>query len=337
MKNIKTGVFALLLALFASFAMASMPEKRLIVDTAFVAEAQKRGALLWDVRDAESYRKGHILGALNIGSIGSVLRFEHNEDYLPIEQIEKIFGDAGIDLSREIVVYGNKADPIVYFGLYTVQYFGGSNVHVYHGGIDDWKAARKETATETPKFAPLTLKLKTQPELTVSTEEVVSKIGTGAQIVDARSPKEFSGEDIRAIRGGHIPSAINIPFQKNWVDPDAHARLIKKEAANKDGMNLKSPEQLKALYARLDPDRETIVYCQSGVRAAESVAVLKDLGFKNVKVYDASWLGYANALSTPVENVSVFNVGQMNGKLEAMQRRIEAMERVLGEMMRAMK
>jgi thiosulfate/3-mercaptopyruvate sulfurtransferase len=292
---------------------------------------------LWDVRDAESYRRGHIPGALNIGNIGSALRYEHNEDYLPTAQIEKILGDAGIDPTREIVVYGDKADPFVYFGLFTAQYFGGNNATIYHGGIDDWKAAKKDVATEAPKHTPLTLKLKPRPELTVITEEVVGKLGASVQIVDARSPREFSGEDIRAIRGGHIPGAINIPFQKNWIDPDTPAKLAKKEVANKDGMGLKSPEQLKALYAKLDPDKETIVYCQSGVRAAESAAVLKDLGFKNVKVYDNSWLGYANALSTPVENASVFNVGQMNGKLDAMQRRIEAMERVLGEMMKAMK
>lgn len=336
MKNVKMGVFALLV-LFASFAMASAPEKRLIVDTAFVAEAIKRGALLWDVRDTESYRKGHIPGALNIGNIGSVLRYEHNEDYLPTDQIEKILGEAGIDPTREIVVYGNKAEPVVYFGLFTVQYFGGNNAHIYHGGIDDWKAAKKEIATETPKTVPLALKLKTLPDLVVVTDEVVGKIGANVQIVDVRSPKEFSGEDIRALRGGHIPGAINIPFQKNWNDPDIAVRLLKREVANKDGMNLKSPEQLKALYAKLDPVRETIVYCHSGVRAAQTATVLKDLGFRNVKIYDASWLGYANALSAPVENLSIFNVGQMSGKLDAMQRRIEAMERVLGEMMKAIK
>lgn len=337
MKSMKMGVFALLLALFAGLAEAVVLEKRLIVDTAFVADALKRGALLWDVRDAESYRRGHIPGALNIGSIGSALRFDHNEDFLPTAQIEKILGDAGIDPTREIVMYGDKADSSAYFGLFTAQYFGGNNAHVYHGGIDDWRAARKELATEAPKHVPVALKLKTHPELTVDTQEMVSKLGANVQIVDTRSPREFSGEDIRAIRGGHIPGAVNIPFQKNWADPDTPAKLARREIANKDGMGLKSPEQLKALYARLDPDKETIVYCQSGVRAAESAAVLKDLGFKNVKLYDASWLGYANALSTPVENATFFNVGQMNGKLDAMQRRIEAMERVLGEMMKAIR
>ncbi len=336
MKYTLSFLFAAL-ALFTNLAAAAAAEKQLIVDTAFVAEAQKHGALLWDVRSADDFRKGHIPGALNIGSVGTVLRFEHNEDYLPTPQIEKILGDAGIDPAREIIVYGDKADPYVYFGLFTVQYFGGNNAHIYHGGIDDWKAAKKEISTEPAKHLPVALKLQPHPELAVVTEEVVSKLNSNVQIVDARSPKEFSGVDIRAIRGGHIPGAVNIPFQKNWADPDTPAKLAKKEVASKDGMGLKSLDQLKTLYAKLDPEKETIVYCQSGVRAAESATVLKDLGFKNVKVYDSSWLGYANALSTPVDDVSFFNVGQMNNKLDTMQRRLDAMERVLSEIVHAMK
>lgn len=337
MKNVKMVLFAFLLVLTASFAWAGEPEKRLIVDTAFVTDAVKRGALLWDVRDAESFRRGHIPGAINIGSIGPALRYEHNEDYLPTEQIEKILGDAGFDPAREIVVYGDKADPFAYFGLFTVQYFGGNNVSVYHGGIDDWRAARKENGNEAAKHPALPLKLKPRPELTVDTQELLGKLSAGVQIIDARTPREFYGEDIRAIRGGHIPGAINIPYQKNWIDPDSASKLLKREIANRDGMGLKSADQLKALYARFNPDKETIVYSQSGVRAAETATILKDIGFKNVKVYDASWLGYANTLSAPVENATFCNVGKMNGKLEAMQRRMDAMERVLGEMMKAIK
>lgn len=336
MKQLNTLLFAAL-ALCATLAMAGGTDKHLIVDTAFVADAMKRGAVLWDVRNAADYRKGHIPGALNVGDIGKVLRYEHSEDYLPTAQIEKLLGNAGIDIFRELIVYGDKADPYVYFGLFTAQYFGANQAYVYHGGIDDWKAAKKEVSDDPVKPAHVELKLNPRPELTVATDEVVSKLSSNVQIVDARSPKEFSGEDIRAIRGGHIPGAVNIPFQKNWIDPDTPAKLAKREVSNKEGMGLKPHDHLKSLYAKLDPEKETIVYCQSGVRAAESAAVLKDLGFKNVKVYDTSWLGYSNALSTPVENATVFNVGQMNGKLDAMQRRIEAMERVLSEILKAMK
>jgi thiosulfate/3-mercaptopyruvate sulfurtransferase len=342
MKFFKLFFFAVLVILTGTasaggFRPASDAEKRLIVDTAFVADAIKRGAVLWDVRATEDYRKGHLPGAVNIGAAGAALRFEHNEDFRPTPQIEKLLGDAGIDPAREIIVYGGKADASAYFGLFAVQYFGGEKAHVYHGGIDDWKAAKKEISHDPAKPLPVALKLVPRPELSITTAEVVSKLTGNVQIVDTRTPREFSGEDIRALRGGHIPGAVNIPFQKNWADPDTLSKLARKEVASKDGLALKSPDQLHALYGALDPDKETIVYCQSGVRAAQSAAVLKDLGFRNVKIYDASWLGYANAWNTPVDNATVFNVGQMNGKLDAMQRRLEAMERLLGEMLKAMK
>ena len=321
-----------LMVLGIGFLFSVAASAEVIVDTAFVADAAKRGAIIWDVRNAEDYKKGHIPGALNIGDIGATLRYEHSEDYLPTPQIEKILGGAGIDPMKEIVVYGDKGSPFTYFGLFTVEYFGGSNGRVYHGGIDDWKAAGREVSTEQANPAPVALKLVPNPAVMATTEEVVAKVGASVQIVDARTAREFSGEDVRAIRGGHVPGAVNIPYELNWADPATPQKLAKKEVANKDGMGLKARDQLKQLYAKLDPNKETIVYCQSGVRASETAVVLKDLGFNKVKVYDSSWLGYANTLSTPVEDVSFFNVGQMNGKLATMQRRVEGLEKALMEM-----
>lgn len=300
-----------------------------IVDTAFVNDALQRGAIVWDVRGADEYNHGHIPGAVNIGDIGSVLRYEHNEDYLATPKIEKILGGAGIDPAREIVVYSDKASPLAYFGLFTVQYFGGRRAHVYHGGIDDWKAAGNPVRTEPTRLAPVALKLVPVVAMVATTEEVVGSLGASVQFLDVRTPREFSGEDIRAIRGGHVPGALNVPYEYNWVDPATPQKLAKRELAGKDGMDLKSAEQLKALYAKLDPAKETIVYCQSGVRASETATVLKDLGFSKVKIYDSSWLGYANAMNPPVEDVSFFNVGQMNARLGALQRRLDALEKTL--------
>jgi len=88
-------------------------------------------------------------------------------------------------------------------------------------------------------------------------------------------------------------------------------------------------EQLEKLYASLDPEKETIVYCQSGIRASETATVLQDLGFKNVKVYDSSWIGYGATLDAPAEDVTFFDVGSMQAKLTAMQKRLDALEREL--------
>ena len=89
------------------------------------------------------------------------------------------------------------------------------------------------------------------------------------QIIDARTPAEFAGEDIRAIRGGHIPGAVNIPYEQNWVDPNTPAKLARKEVSSNAGMSLKRTADLKQLYSRFDPHKETIVYCQSGARASD--------------------------------------------------------------------
>ncbi len=310
----------------------SAAEASAIVDTGYVVDALKRNAIIWDTRSAADYKQGHIPGAVNIDDVGVVLRDENKEDYIALDRIEKLLGAAGIDPSKEIIVYGAKANPYVYFGLVTLQYLNTANAKVYHGGVDDWKSAGQPVATEPTKLAPIALKLKVKPDLLVDTAEVVRKLNDQkVQIVDTRTPKEYSGEDIRAIRGGHIPGAVPIHYMENWVDPETPDKLEKKLVSNKDGMNLKSREQLQELYAKLDPDKETIVYCQSGIRASETATVLKELGFKNVRVYDSSWLGYGNTLDAPAEDVTFFNVGLLQSKLNAMQKRVEKLEKELVE------
>ena len=315
---------------FASLAASTWASTSAIVETAYVIEAQKRGAIIWDTRAASMYKMGHIPGAVNVGDIGAELRDEHREDYIAMAKIEKILGDAGIDPSKEIVVYGLKGSPLVYFGLTTLNYFSAANAKVYHGGIDDWKTAGQPIATDPIKRTPVALKIKLRTELMVDTAEVVRKLkDPTVQIVDARTPAEFRGEDIRAIRGGHIPGAVSINYLENQVDPDTAAKLEKKLVANKDGMNLKPRKELLALYSKLDPEKETIVYCQSGVRASETATVLADLGFKKVRVYDSSWIGYGSTLDAPANDVTFFNVGNMQAKMNGMQKRIENLEKEL--------
>jgi thiosulfate/3-mercaptopyruvate sulfurtransferase len=323
----------LLLALFA-VAAAARAQAPLIVDTAFVEQAAQRGALLWDVRSEEEYKKGHIPGAINFDDPQTQLRDGKSEDYLPIPELERMLGEAGIDPSREIVVYGAKALPAAYFAQQTLAWLGVQRVHVYHGGFDDWKAAGKPVTTERTKLPPVTFEAENvRKERMVSTADVLARLNQpDVQIVDARTAKEFSGDDIRALRGGHIPGAVNIPFEQNWVDPETPRKLQRKQVDNKDGMSLKPREALRELYAALDPDKETIVYCQSGSRASETASVLQDLGFSNVKIYDGSWLVYGNTFDAPAENVSYFNVGRVNGMLNQLQGRIDALEAELEQM-----
>ncbi|WP_158080788.1 sulfurtransferase [Pelomonas sp. KK5] len=324
---------ATLALLLLTLAGRSFAAPSVILDTEQVEAARQHGALVWDVRGAGAWRQGHIPGAVNIDEVTGALRNDNTEDYLPLPEIERKLGRAGIDPQREIVVYGPKGAPGVYFALVTLQYFGATKALIYHGGIDDWMAAGKPVTAEATVARPVTLKLGTRPELLVDTKDVIARLkDPSVQILDVRTPAEFRGEDIRAIRGGHIPGAIAIDYQNNQVDPDAVTKFERRLVANKDGLNLKSRDELKKLYSALDPDKETIVYCQSGVRASETATVLQEIGFTKVKVYDSSWLGYGNTLAAPAEDVSFVNVGMLTGRLSALQKRLDAMEKEMAAM-----
>lgn len=297
------------------------------VDRAFVQAALKRGAILWDVRDQAEYLKGHIPGAVNVGDVGKTLRDPNREDFIPTSAIEKILGEAGVDPAKEIVVYGSTGNPFVAYAQYAIRYIGGSKAYVYHAGFENWIAGGGQVSKTPPKPTPVKLSIKGDTSKFVTTDEMVKAVGRAdIQIVDVRTPKEYTGDDIRAIRGGHIPGAINVPYEQNWKDPETPQKLARKQVKDRSGMDLKDSGALKALYAKLDPKKETVVYCQSGVRASQTAAVLEDLGFEKVKVYESSWLGYAAKLTAPVENETFFNVGALNGRLAVMQSRIEQLE-----------
>ncbi|MBK7814696.1 MAG: hypothetical protein IPJ52_10475 [Rhodocyclaceae bacterium] len=304
-----------------------------IIDAAETKAAIARGAIVWDVRATPLYRKGHIAGAINIGDVGVVLRNPVTEDFIDTAQIEKLFGQAGLDPAREIVVYADRGSAYAHFGRYALRYFGAANVSVFHDGIEGWQAAGGAVETDNALAKPVAVKLTEQPQLAVGTEDVVTRAKAGnTQIVDVRTAGEYAGNDVRAIRGGNIPGAVNIPYEMNWKDPETATKLARRLVPDNSGATLTSPENLKALYARLDPGKETVVYCQSGVRAAETASVLETLGFRNIKVYDSSWLGYAARLDAPAANERFFNVGALNGRLASMQRRIDELEKLITDL-----
>ena len=298
------------------------------VDAEYVKQAVTRGALLWDARDADAFAKGHLPGAVNVGDPTLTLRDGVTEDYLPTAQIEKLLGDAGFDPSREIIVYGDRGLPSVYFGALTLKYFGFGQAHTFHDGIDGWRAAGQPVTTTPSRAQAVKLKLVPQPGVIVSSKEVVAALKrSDVQFLDVRTVKEFKGEDVRAIRGGHIPAAINVPFEQNWVDPETRAKLRAGTVKDSAGMALKSRGELIKVYERLDPAKEIIVYCQSGNRAAETAVVLSDLGYKNVKVYDSSWLGYSSWLNAPAEDEVWTNFGALPAAVKGLENRFGELER----------
>ena len=116
-----------------------------------------------------------------------------------------------------------------------------------------------------------------------------------AVLVDVRGPEEFTGAILAppglpetCQRGGHIPGAVNVPW----------------ETACHDDGTFKSAEELAALFgaAGVSAERPVITYCRIGERSSHTWFVLKYLlGFPNVKNYDGSWTEWGNLVGAPVE------------------------------------
>ena len=307
-----------------------------IVDTAYVAKQKdKAGVVVLDARAGKAYSAGHIPGAITLGGRGAavVLR-DVDARILPVKTLERILGEAGISREMEIIVYATKGDTGMTVPFWILEYLGAEKVRAYWGGIDDWKAAKQPVAAEERKLPAAKFVAKVREDRYASTEYVKANLkNANVQIVDSRTPKEFSGDDIRALRGGHVPGATLIPFEQNWADPEAAKKLAEGKATTRDGMALKDEKALREIYKGLDPKKDVVAYCQTGTRSTLTYVVLRSLGFEKVRNYDDSWIVWGSRPDLPVESASYYDFVKVNAAL----RRLDDLERQVDELEKAVK
>ena len=302
-----------------------------IVDTDYVVKNKDRsGVVVVDARAAGDYKKGLIPGAVVLGEKGGAVELRDvDARILPVKKLEKILGDAGIKRENEIIVYGAKGDtgPTVVFWI--LEYLGVEKAKVYLGGMDDWAKAKQHLTNEVRKLAAAQFTAKLRPEVLATTEFVKKNLqNKEVQFLDSRTVKESAGEDIRALRGGHIAAVnhANIPYEAAWVDPEAAKKLAEKKVQDREGMALKDAAGIKELYKKFDPKKEVVAYCQTGTRSTQTYAVLREMGYQKVRNYDDSWIVYGSDTSLPAGNASYYDFVKANAalkKLEALEKKVE--------------
>ncbi len=274
-----------------------MSRADVLVDADWVeAHNGEPGVVLVEVdEDTSAYDKGHIRNAVKI-DWKKDLQDPVRRDFVDREGFEKLLSERGISNDDTVVLYGGNNNWFAAYAYWYFKLYGHQNVKLLDGGRKKWELESRELVTEVPQRPATEYHAQEQDaSLRAFRDEVVAAIGT-KNLVDVRSPDEFAGRLLapahlpqeQAQRGGHIPSARNIPWSK---------------AADEDG-TFKSDDELRTLYgdAGVDFSVDTIAYCRIGERSAHTWFVLRELlGQPNVKNYDGSWTEYGSLVGVPIK------------------------------------
>src|SRR5208283_1896921 len=214
MKNTANGAIALLFVLLLTLAARRSNadyNANIIVDHEWLSQ-HRASIVLVDVRDQGPYWESHIAGAINIPV--NDLQTKPDAILLPIKQLEKILGSKGLDVDKEVVLYG-KGGEMAYLEFWMFDYLGMKRVHVLDGGMEEWSEQTSKSASE---LSPAVFKASPDPKKYATTEYIKARLKKpGSIILDARTPAEYKGTDVRSLRGGHIPGAININYKENFI------------------------------------------------------------------------------------------------------------------------
>lgn len=243
------------------------------------------------------YEQGHIPGAGHIVWHTDLVD-NPNRDIVKKADFEALLSRFGITPETTVVLYGDHDNWFAAWGAWIFHYYGHDNVKLLDGGRNKWIADQRPLDTITPVFRETEYVVtESNPELRARLSDVVATAEGEAdyRLVDIRSPAEYEGRVFApagiqelAIRAGHVPTAVNIPWST---------------AVAEDGTFLPADE-LKAIYASkgIDGDDTTIVYCRIGERSAHTWFVLSQILGYEVKQYDGSWTEYGNAVGVPINN-----------------------------------
>jgi len=246
--------------------------------------------------DTAAYDKGHIRGAIKLDWTTD-LQDQVRRDFVSKAQFEALLSSRGVANDDTVVLYGGNNNWFAAYAYWYFKLYGHQDVKLLDGGRKKWELDSRALTDELPEREPTSYTAGQQDtSIRAFRDEVVEAIGV-KNLVDVRSPDEYAGRLMapahlpqeQAQRGGHIPTAKNVPWSK---------------AANDDG-TFKSDDELRTLYgdqAGLDFGRDTIAYCRIGERSAHTWFVLHELlDQPNVKNYDGSWTEYGSLVGVPIE------------------------------------
>jgi thiosulfate/3-mercaptopyruvate sulfurtransferase len=253
-----------------------------------------------------NYELGHIPGSV-LFDWKKDINEPLSRNILTRQAFEELLQREGVNNDTILILYGDFNNWFAAFAFWVFKYYGYKDVRLINGGRKKWLIEDRLTTTEILQFPKgnFIAEAETDDNIRAFLRYVRGTLenkpgGRTIELVDVRSPKEFTGEILappeypteQAQRGGHIPGAKNIPWSQAVNDYDG---------------TFKSADELRKIYESkgITSDKEVIAYCRIGERSSHTWFVLKYLlGYPNVKNYDGSWTEWGNMIDNPIEKNS---------------------------------
>lgn len=256
----------------------------------------RNDVVIVDARSKMDHFLGHVPGAVQTGwrdfsDPGSDIKGLLDPDFC---RLEATIGALGISNDRDVIVYSDApeywgADGRIYWML---SYLGHRKVRIVDGGWPKWKNERRVIERGPVRPRPAVFCATPSDGLLIEKGEMAEAVldgNTPFRLIDARSPGEYDGSQPEkdVPRGGHIPTAVNVPFD-SFFRPDG---------------SLMAPEEIRAAYEGkgICPEDDVVVYCTGGVRSSWLFVTLKRAGYHRVRNYVGSWWEWSRDPDLPVE------------------------------------
>jgi thiosulfate/3-mercaptopyruvate sulfurtransferase len=237
--------------------------------------------LLLDPRRPMRYLQGHLKNAVNLPVYKA---FDADAKLLPDEQLQRWIGAVGLDDQITPVIYDSFDGQNGAMLSWLLEYFGRIDVHVLNVFYERWVAEGHEVFYKPVTPAAKTFTAHVNPKLRITIDDL--RGGSGLKLIDFRSREEYTGQQDRDGKPGHIPGAVNIV----WRDLVGSQQQV-----------LASPEAIQQLVSAAGIQRgdRLVGYCRLGMRAAVGYLALQQAGY-DIRLYDRSYAEWARS-GLPVE------------------------------------
>jgi thiosulfate/3-mercaptopyruvate sulfurtransferase len=244
-----------------------------------------------DGRDARAeYEAEHIPGAVFM-DIDDIADTSNPAPHMfpPEHKFASRMQSLGLGDGNRFVVYDNSPLHSAARAWLMLKSFGAHYVAILDGGMPKWKAEGRPVESGKPQIRHGHFTASLDPEAIADKDYVGGLVHSdNHEIVDARSPSRFAGEEPEpraGLEAGHIPGSKNLP----------QGKLFNADNSWKQG------DELRAAFeaAGVDMSKPMVTTCGSGITACVLLFGAHLLGKEDVKLYDGSWSEWGADPATP--------------------------------------